>query len=89
MRIDRLVSFEFDAQDQWWLARFESDNTLQDQPVRLLPCKLLELAEKDTGYHARGQKTYRARVSGVLTRYEGWRYLLLRKLVKEREMGAF
>jgi len=89
MRIDRLVRFEFDEQDQWWLARFESDNTLQDQPVRLLPCKLLELAEKETRYYAGRQKTYRARISGVLTSYKGWRYLLLRKLVKEREMGAF
>ena len=89
MRIDRLVRFEFDTAEKWWLARFDSDNTLQDQPVRLLPCKMLELAAKETGYHARRQMTYRARVSGVLTSYKGWAYLLLRKVVKEREMGAF
>jgi len=77
------------ASDDWWEARFVSDNTLQDQPIRLLPCKLLQVAES---LHARqrwGGDTARFRVSGLITNYKGKQYLLLRKVVVERDMGQF
>ena len=87
MRVDRLVIMMQDDRGEWWEARFESDNTLQDQPVRLLPCKKLEEAEK----LLRGAKdrSARLRISGQITHYKQHRYLLLRKAVIEREMGQF
>ena len=62
------------------MARFESDNTLADEPIRLLPCKLLQKAKRRGG---------RLRISGEITRYQGRRYLLLRKVLPERRMGQF
>lgn len=87
MRIDRAVVIVPDASGQWMEARFGSDNTLQDQPVRLLPCKLLAKAER---YNIEGKrKAVRFVISGRLTQYKGHRYLLLRKLLLERELGRF
>jgi len=87
MRIDRLVTIFPDEAGEWWEARFESDNTLQDQPMRLLPCRKLREAERLVA--ARKQKTLRLRITGQITQYKGRRYLLLRKLLPERDMGQF
>ncbi|MHC4295509.1 MAG: hypothetical protein ACYSTL_07975 [Planctomycetota bacterium] len=87
MRIDRLVTVVFNSEEQWWEARFRSDNTLQDQPIRLLPCKLLEDAEKTTTSAKR--ITIPVRITGEVTRYKGREYLLLRKVLRERDMGQF
>ena len=87
MRIDRLVTILPDADSEWWQARFESDNTLQERPVRLLPCKLLERAEQQA--EGTAWRTMRFRVSGEVTRYKGRDYLLLHKALPEREMGQF
>lgn len=43
---DRLVRVVPETGTHWYLACFESDNTLQEPPYRLLPCKLLEEAAK-------------------------------------------
>ena len=85
--VNRLARLVPDRASGWMLARFESDNTLQQPPLRLLPCKVLERAERMT---ARAPaKMVKFRVSGVITQYKGHRYLLLRKGVLEREMGQF
>jgi hypothetical protein len=102
MRIDRLVVIsgphaDYDAfmragpgdSEGWWAARFVSDNTLQDQPVRLLPCRLLMVAEKLHAERRRAGKTARFRVSGIITQYKGGQYMLLRKAVVERDLGQF
>ena len=78
MVVDRLVRAFRGGDPAWWEARFESDNTLQDRPIRLLPCRLLERAQKATG---------RLVVTGEITYYKGRAYLLLRKLLPERDMG--
>jgi len=87
MRVDRLIVMVRDESDQWWEARFESDNTLQDQPVRLLPCRLLERAEKLVA--AGAHEVVRLRVSGELIDHAGCRYMLLRKVLVQHDMGQF
>ena len=64
----------------WREVRFKSDNTLLMPPLRLLPCHLLEYAESLDG---------EIQISGQVTRYKGHRYLLLRKVLPERDMGQF
>ena len=86
MRIDRLVTINPESGD-WRQVRFISDNTLQDQPMYLLPCKLLEEAEDVIT--AEKRKTVQLRITGEMTHYKGRRYLLLRKVLREREMGQF
>jgi hypothetical protein len=88
IRIDRVVTIAQDPNSQWWEARFESDNTLQDVPLRLLPCKMLERAEYLSGL-GHGFKTIRLRITGEVTIYKTQGYLLLRKVLREREMGQF
>ena len=84
--VDRLVRILPDERERWWLARFESDNTLADAPVRLLPCRLLEQA-RTAADEAEEPPVFR--VSGEVTRYKGRRYLLLRKLLQERDLQQF
>lgn len=89
VRADRTAVIELDADGRWWQARFISDNTLQDQPVRLLPCKLLEVAVRQAARYRRAGKTARMKISGVISRYKGMQYMLLRKVVVDRDMGQF
>ena len=55
--------------------------------MRLLPCKLLEEAERRAAGATLKQAKFR--VSGRITQYKGRRYLLLSKLLRVREMGQF
>ena len=82
---DRLVRVLLTKNVGWTVAAFEGDNTLREAPVRLLPCALLERAEGAAG--AVPLTGTRFRVSGEITTYKGRRYLLLRKLLPERDMG--
>ena len=85
--IDRLVRVVRDADDGWMTVRFESDNTLQDPPMRLLPCRMLERAEQLAAGKAR--QTDILRVSGEVYQYKGNNYLLLRKVLPQRDMKQF
>ena len=76
--VDRVVTVAEESPGGWKEARFKSDNTLREPPMRLLPCRMLEEAERTGG---------ELRVSGVVTAYKGKRYLLLRKVMRERDMG--
>jgi len=85
MVVDRLVRIVQERDGQWWQVRFEADNTLREPPLRLLPCRLLEKAQS---LAAPGSgKIIRLRISGQITWYRDRRYLLLRKLLREPEMG--
>jgi len=89
MVIDRIVRVLPQEVGPWWEARFESDNTLEDPPMKLLPCAHLDKAQ---GYEARkrpGAPSLVFRVSGLVTQYKGEQYLLLGKLLIERNMGRF
>jgi len=85
--VDRVVRILYeDAPGGWLTARFEGDNNLQEPPVRLLPCRLLEVPEQ-MAHLPRRYKGVKYRISGELLRYKGRRYLLLRKRIREHEMG--
>ena len=79
--VDRIVTIPPAKPDGGWReVRFKSDNTLLEPPLLLLPCLMLERAESMGG---------ELRVSGLVTTYKGRRYLLLRKALRERDMGQF
>jgi len=88
MVADRLVRIVPDPQGRWWIAAFEADNILQEPPMRLLPCEMLAKAKALAG-EARPGRMRIFRVSGKVTRYEGDRYLLLRKVLVELNLGQF
>lgn len=87
MVADRLIRLSPEAGSGWMTARFESDNTLQEPPMRLLPCRHLDRAER-----LADDPTARSvvlRVSGDVLTYRGKNYLLLRKVLRERELKQF
>ncbi len=88
MVADRLVRIVPDPQGRWWIAAFEADNTLQEPPMRLLPCSMLGKAMSLVAESRPGRMRI-FRVSGKVTRYEGNRYLLLRKVIVELNLGQF
>ena len=88
MVIDRLVRIMPEKSTARLMVHFESDNTLQEPPMILLPCKMLEKAERAAkGYEK--VKDPRFRISGNMYLYKGRRYLLLRKFLTEPYMGQF
>jgi len=78
--VDRLITIQQTGQAKWLQATFEADNTLREPPVLLLPCRLLVFAEVQP-------TSTRLRVTGEITNYKGKRYMLLRKVVVERQMN--
>jgi len=88
MVVERLVRVLPELTGPWWLATFEADNTLQEPPMRLLPCGFLERAQRIQAQRPHGT-TPVLRVSGLVTHYKQRRYLLLRKLMPERRLGRF
>jgi hypothetical protein len=88
MVVDRLVRVLPEPAGRWWAAHFEADNTLQEPPLRLLPCGFLEVAQRAQSGRGIGPEPL-MRVSGLVTHYKQKRYLLLRKLLPERRLGRF
>ncbi len=84
MIVDRVVRLLPAGVGKWEEARFEADNTLLEPPLRLTPCRMLERTE---GRAAAGRAKFK--VSGLITRYKGRQYLLLRKIVPVRDLGQF
>jgi len=78
--VDRRITVQPTGQANWRQATFEADNTLREPPVLLLPCRLLAFAEVQP-------LSTRLHVTGEITNYKGKRYMLLRKVVLEREMN--
>ena len=72
---------------QWLEVRFEGDNTLAEPPLRVLPSRLLGRAQKWT--NAAKGKTVKLRVTGQITQYTGRSYLMLRNVIRQRDMGQF
>ena len=87
MVADRVVYFATEADTGWSTVRFIADNTLLEQPIRLLPCRQVTTAKSLSTKKL--ERNIRLRVSGELTRYKGREYLLLRKVVRERDMHQF
>lgn len=89
MVINRLVTVLPVGEGNWMEALFESDNTGQEPPLRLLPCHMVPRAKdlKDPEVMVKPQKRYH--ITGEITEYRGRRYLLLRKILSKRDMGEF
>ena len=85
--VDRTAHIVDDPKRRWAEARFVADNTLREPPMRLLPCILLDRARQLQS--EMGQRDRKFRISGEVTHYRGRRYLLLRKVLLERDMGQF
>ncbi|MBS3821140.1 MAG: hypothetical protein GVY16_08090 [Planctomycetes bacterium] len=84
---DRTVRIVRSEDGRWYEVRFVGDNTLREPPMRVLPNKLLSRA---IGLmQAPGAAARKFRVTGEVFRYKGRRYVLLRRLLVERDMGQF
>jgi hypothetical protein len=84
---DRTVRIIESNDGRWWEIRFIGDNTLREPPMRVLPGSLL--AKSIALMNQIGGANRRFRITGEVLRYKGRRYLLLRKLLPERDMGQF
>jgi hypothetical protein len=72
---------------EWWVFHFISDNhpdRMPDPPMKLLPNQLLERLVRET---QAGAVNYEFIVSGEVTDFLGENYLLLRKLMRKRDLG--
>ncbi len=87
MVVNRLVTIVPSQEGEWMEARFVSDNTLREQPIRLLPCRMLEIAERLDA--AKTRRVVKFRVSGWTTTYQGRQYMLLRKAMKVPRISRF
>lgn len=72
--------------DVFWVFTFESDGkNLSDPPIKVLPNRWLEKMESDV---RTSPDPIIFRISGEVTCYRGQNFLLLRKVLVEREFGA-
>ncbi len=79
-RRGRLIS-----SNDFWLFVFESDGkALADPPIKILPNRWLEKMEADV---AASRESLIFRISGEVTTYRGQNFILLRKVLIEREPG--
>jgi hypothetical protein len=85
--VDRIVRIMQKDKQGWWEARFKSDNTLREPPMRILPNKTFEKARTMT--RTLGTRDLQLRISGMVTHYKGRRYLIIRKVLPERDMNQF
>ncbi|MBN1943494.1 MAG: hypothetical protein JW849_09410 [Phycisphaerae bacterium] len=85
--VDRIIRVIQEPEGKWWQARFESDNTLREPPLRILPGLRLEWIKMMMADS--GKSDMLLRVSGDVTYYRGKRYLMLRKVLRQRNMDEF
>jgi hypothetical protein len=87
MVTNRLVRLLPPADSEWALLAFESDNTLRDPPLRVLPNEWLERMEN----LAASVRTHGVvfHVSGEVHRYHGCDYILVRSAIRKRDMDQF
>jgi hypothetical protein len=81
-RAGRLV-----REGEWWVVTFVSDNhpqTLGEPPMKLLPNRMLERMVRES---QSSRRTVEFIVTGEVTDFMGENYLLLRKLMRKRDMG--
>lgn len=85
MLVDR--SGRLVREGMWWTITFVGDNNpneTPDPPMKLLPNQMLERAVRET---QEGTRSVEFIVSGEVTDFMGENFLLLRKLMRKREMG--
>jgi hypothetical protein len=87
MIVDRVGRVIKDENSQWWQFHFSSERSvLYEAPMRVLPNRLLEAME--TIMEKSNKTRVRFRVTGEITTYRGKRYLLIRRMLVKRELGA-
>jgi len=87
MILNRLTRLRSPANQRWRLLVFESDNTLREPPLRILPNEHLKAMEAlSRGGAAAGALFH---VSGEVHRYKGHDYVLLRGVNLKRDMDQF
>ena len=82
----RLVRVQPQDED-WFQISFESDNTLQEPPLRVLPSETLERLTRLAADKPLGGAVFE--ISGEIYRYRGVQYLMLRTVRAKREMDQF
>ena len=87
MIVNRRVRLMPAGEDGWFRIAFEADNTLREPPLRVLPnAQLGRLVAASNAGKAAGAEFA---VSGEVHRYRGRSYVLLRSVLRRREMGQF
>ncbi len=84
-RLARLLPKEKDQ--QWASIAFKADNTLREPPMRILPNVYLERMETLSNNGTAFGAVFG--ISGEVHRYRGKDYLLLRAVIKKRNMDQF
>ncbi len=74
-------------EQEWARLAFEADNTLQEPPMMALPNLYLERMETLSGDGKAIGAVFH--ISGEIHRYRGKDYLLLRAIIKKRDMDQF
>jgi hypothetical protein len=72
---------------EWWVFKFVSDNnpaSAPNPPMRLLPNQMLERMIRESQGAGRGVEFI---ISGEVTDFMGENYVLLRKLMRKRDLG--
>jgi len=85
--VHRLARLTKSSSPGWYAISFVSDNTVQEPPMRVLPNLHLQRMEAASG----GGKVPGALfyVTGEIERYRGVDYILLRNVIRKRDMGQF
>ena len=86
MVVDRIILLLPSQEGQWMEAVFESDNTGHEPPLRVLPSTMLARAQRIAARTP--MEAVRFHVSGQITEYKGRRYLFIRKLIEQRDLGG-
>ena len=85
MVIDRVGRLNYNVEEGCWFFDFESDGaSFTEPPVRLHPNRLMEEMEKHYKANIGGVKF---RISGIISKYQGMNYMLLRKVLVVYELG--
>lgn len=83
MLVDRVGRLS--AQGEWWVLTFESDSdSYPEPPMKLLPNRLLERMVRES---QGGSEPIVFILTGEITDFRGENYLLVRKVLRKREMG--
>jgi hypothetical protein len=87
MVVNRLTRLSPLDQSSWFTMTFESDNTLREPPMRVLPGRCLQDLESRSKEGTADGAIYH--VSGEIHHYRGEEYLLVRSAIPKRNMGQF
>ena len=87
MIVDRVGRLIKDRASSWWQFHFSSErDVLYEAPIRVLPNRMLEAMETILENSQRSRVKFH--VTGEITTYRGKRYLLIRRMLVKRDVGA-